>query len=759
MQDNQTPQTTRNDKDKLTKWKNEPTLYSLKSDLLSTKDHQSAQVAKIQEWSDLMNVTGSASPKGKGSRLRSTVQPRLIKRQAEWRYSALSEPFQGQSKLFSVYPVTFEDEAAAKQNEVVLNYQFNNKLNKVKFIDDFVRANVDEGTCICRIGWNRNVDIIEKEVPVWDYFELTDPLGIELLQQALELKQSNPRGYEEEVPEDMKAALEYSLENDVLVFAEQSGTTVVETEDVKENCPTVDILNPQNVYIDPSCQGDLDKALFVIVSFETNKAELMKEKDKYKNLDKVDWEGATPAGESDFSTNTPESFNFTDKARKKVVAYEYWGFYDIHKNNKLVPIVATWIGDVLIRMDENPFPDQKLPFVVTTYLPVKRSLYGEPDAELLKENQAIIGATTRGMIDLLAKSANSQQGFAKGVLDASNYKNYMKGNDYEYNPNNYPNNGLIQHTYPEIPNSAMNLITLMNEDAEGLTGIKSFAGGLAGNAYGNVATGIRTMVDAAAKREMAILRRLAKGIKDIGVKIAAMNAVFLSEEETVRITNKEFVVVKREDLKGNFDLDVDISTTEIDDMKAQDLSFLMQASVNVVEPQVYLYLLGKIAGLKRMPEVEELLTTWQPTPDPVEEEKKQLELEQLRLENQRLQSEIELNAAKAAKAREEADAEALDTMQNLDGTKHERELAKQKAQSKGNIDLNINKALTAPRKPGETPPDIMAALGHSVLADSRDAVRTPAQRDVLAQTDGAYNINSGNYDPSLDPLVNPNINL
>src|SRR5690606_17677020 len=100
----------------------------------------------------------------------------------------------------------------------------------------------------------------------------------------------------------------------------------------------------------------------------------------------------------------------------------------------LKPIVATWIGDTLIRMEENPFPDQKLPFVAIPYLPVLRELNGEPDAELLEDNQKILGAVLRGMIDLLGRSANSQKGFAKGMLDPLNRRKYENGQDYEFNP-------------------------------------------------------------------------------------------------------------------------------------------------------------------------------------------------------------------------------------------------------------------------------------------------------------------------------------
>ena len=135
---------------KLTSWGNEPKLASLKNDYDAAKPAHDLQMIKIQKWNDLMYVKNSnKAAKTKG---RSSVQPKLIRRQAEWRYSALSEPFLGSDKLFEVTPTTFEDGPAAAQNELVLNWQFRTKLNRVKFIDDYVRSVVDEGTCIVRLG-------------------------------------------------------------------------------------------------------------------------------------------------------------------------------------------------------------------------------------------------------------------------------------------------------------------------------------------------------------------------------------------------------------------------------------------------------------------------------------------------------------------------------------------------------------------------------------------------------------------------------
>jgi hypothetical protein len=751
---------------KLTSWKKEPSIQQLKGDLEAAKPAQQAQLARIDRWNDLMNVTGKARPKPVPGR--SSVQPKLIRRQAEWRYSALTEPFLGSNKLFKVTPVTFEDDDGAKQNELVLNWQMRTKLNRVSFIDTYVRSTVDEGTSITRLGWKRVTVPIKEMVPVYEHYEIQDEQQLQLLQQAIELKQSNNREYDTTVDPAIKAAVDMYEEQGIPTYAVQVGEEERTIEKVLENRPTVEVMNPKNVFIDPSCGDDFDKALFVVISFETNKAELQKEGKRYKNLDKIDWQSNAPLMQPDHETRTPQDFQFKDAARKKVVAYEYWGFYDVEGNGKLVPFVATWIGDVLIRMEENPFPDEKLPFVVVPYLPIKRSLYGEPDAELLEDNQKILGAITRGMIDLLGRSANSQQGMPKGMLDVINKRRFENGQDYEYNPNANPNSGLIEHKYPELPQSALMMLNIQNQEAEALTGVKSFGGGMSGEAYGDVAAGIRGVLDAASKREMAILRRLAKGMTQIGQKLISMNAEFLSEEETIRVTNREFVVVKREDLKGNFDLETDISTIEVDNAKAQDLGFMLQTIGPNTDPSIVMMILAEIAELKRMPALAEKLRTFRPQPTPEQQELAKLEVEKARKEVEKLDSEIQLNLAKAEREKAEKDMANLNFVEQESGTNHAREMEKQAGQAKGNMDLEVTKALTKPRKlanGSESKPNIEAAVGFKSIADklndpsSNSMMTSPITRDIAAQSDPRLSISSQEYDPKLDPAMNPNFNI
>ena len=304
----------------------------------------------------------------------------------------------------------------------------------------------------------------------------------------------------------------------------------------------------------------------------------------------------------------------------------------------------------------------------------------------------------------------------KGMLDVTNRRRWESGEDYEFNPTANPQVGFIQHKYPDIPASALNMLNIQNNEAEGLTGVKAFPGGMSGNVYGDVATGIKGALDAASKREMNILRRFANGFKEIGSRVMAMNAVFLSDEEVVRVTNTQFVSIKREDIQGEFDMIVDISTPEIDEKRSQDMAFMLQTLGPTTPLPFTQMILSKIADLKKMPELAHQIQNFKPEPDPVAEATQQLELKKLELEIQKIDSEIKKNLAHADKLESDADAKDLETEMKGAGITHAQDMEKQSEQARGNQDLEITRALMRSEKEGETSPDIEAGVGYNQLS-------------------------------------------
>lgn len=676
----------------LTDWDNEPTVSDLKSDYDSAYSSHSAQMSQITTWLNNLNVEGSAKPKKVPGR--SSVQPMLIRKQAEWRYSALTEPFLSTDELFAVSPVTWEDREAAIQNQLVLNYQFNIKIDKVRFIDDYVRNAVNEGTVIVRVGWCNYTQMVKETVPVYAYYPAANEDQVAALQEALQLKLENPNAYNS-LPDDIIASVDYSFENRGAFVAVQTGTEEVEYEKVIKNQPTVEVVNSQNVVIDPTCNGDISQAQFVIYSFETSKSDLEKD-GRYKNLDKISASMSNPLNTPDHQVEDQSGFNFKDEPRKKFVAYEYWGWWDINGNGKTVPIVATFVGNTMIRLEENPFPDKKIPFVVVPYLPVPRSIYGEPDGALLEDNQKIIGATTRAMIDILARSANGQTGIRKDMLDVTNRRKFDKGEDYEFNANVDPRQGIYMHVSPEIPQSAPMMIQYQNNEAESLTGVKSFSQGIASQALGDVAAGIRGALDAASKRELGILRRLAQGVVEIGRKIISMNSEFLSEEEVVRVTNEQFVTVRRDELAGEFDLKLSISTAEADNQKAQELAFMLQTMGNSLPFEMSQMVLSDIARLRNMPDLAKRIESYQPQPDPLAQRKAELEIALLEAQIAETQSKaIENRASAGYKATQAQNVQSDTDLKNLDyveqesGVKQARDVQKISAQAESQTQTKI----------------------------------------------------------------------
>lgn len=679
-------------KDALTDWKNEPKLSDLKADYDEAKSGHDAQVAKIDRWLDNLNITGSAKiTTGKNQ---SSIQPKLIRKHAEWRYSSLSQPFLSTDDLYNADPVSFEDKDSAVQNGLLLNHQFNNQLQKIKFINDYVRTAVDEGTVIVRTGWDFQEDMKKFTVPVYEMYPSEDPAAARRHQEVGAMAQNDPEQFEM-LPEELKEAFNFSMQTGQLHEAIEVGEEEQEEFTTTVNRPTIEVCDNRNVIVDPTCKGDMTKAEFVIYSFETSKSSLEKE-GKYTNIDQISTTANSVLSTPDHDSDNDDTFAFKDDARKKFVAYEYWGYYDIDGSGKVKPIVATWVGDVLIRMEENPFPNKKIPFVTVPYLPIRRSIYGEPDGVLIEDNQKIVGAVTRGMVDLLGKSANGQMASRKDALDVTNKRKFDAGEDYEFNASSDPRTAFHQHVYPEFPNSASIMLNMQYADADSLTGIKAFNSGITGAALGE-STGLgKSALDAAAKREFDILLRLGEGIRQIGLMIASMNGEFLSEEETVRITAEEFVTIRRDQLSENFDLRLTISTPEADEQKAKELAFMLQTLGPQSPPDLRKLILAEIATLRKMPEFARKLAKFEPKPDPLMVKKQELEVALLEAQvaNERSkgienQAKAQLDQAKAKALGSKSDLDDLEYVEKESGTTQARALELAGEQAASNIERDL----------------------------------------------------------------------
>lgn len=687
----------------MTNWENEPSIADLKQNIDDAEIDQESHKSDVARWLANRAAVRAKTEKNSG---RSNVQPKLIRKQAEWRYSSLEDPFLSTPDLFNVNPTTAGDVKRARQNGLILNKQFNTQINKVKFVGDYVREAVDIGTTIVKLGWTTEEEEVTNMVKQYEYLaDNTGALG-EFYMQLLKLRLEDPEAYADHETPGIDHALDLFQQSGVAMFAREVGEVSVTKTIEAKNQPVVEIPPSENIIIDPSCGGDLDKATFIGEKFKSSMSELGRDS-KYSNLDRINLAALENPAEADkFDDGLDVSaFSFKDKARKQFVVYTYWGEWDIKGDGTTQQIVASWVGTVMIRLELNPFPDRKPPFCLAVYMPVRDSVYGEPDGELLKENQDIIGAVTRGAIDLMAKSSNAQTGMRKDMLDTTNKRLFKAGKDYEFNGNVDPGQGVYQHKFPEIPQSVFSMLGVQNNEAESLTGVKNYGEGITSGSLGAVSSNAGRVLDAAALRELGILRRLAQGMLAVGRKIIAMNAEFLSEQEVVRVTDDKFIEVRRDDLAGNFDLRLSISTAEEDAGKAQELAFMLQTGGPSMDLEFVKMILSEIARLRKMPDLAAKIESYTPQPDPLAQAKAQKEIQLLDAQiakevalaakhnadaqatpgrGMKDAAQADLNTAKASEAgskakkhSSEADQQDLDYLQQADGTKHAQEIDKQ----------------------------------------------------------------------------------
>lgn len=648
-------------------------LNDLKADFTAAKELRSELDTKIRKWKSEYN----SELYGNEVEGKSKLVSKDIKKQSEWLLPGLLEPFVSTPDIIKASPVTPEDAEAAPKIEVLLNTQFCRQFNRYNFMTKALKVLDQEGTVVIRTGW----ELEEKSVEIMEEKEVPNPQ----LQQAVALAQQgliDPRALNQ-FPQTIKQQVK-----------------TLKTIAVK-NRPTAMVCRNEDVFIDPTCQDDMDNCQFVIYRYESDMTTLRKS-GVYKNLDLIDLKDNI---NGDYTTPDTTNFKFRDNPRKKILVYEYWGNYDINGDGLAEPIVCTWVDDVIIRLQDNPFPDKKPPFIVLPFSFTPFSLYGEPNAELLSDVQKIKTAIYRGFIDNMALSNNGQKGIRKGALDYSNKKRFLNGQNFEFNgtPNDF-----YDGKFNELPGSIFNVLTLMNNEAESITGVASFNTGLNGNSLGSTATSIRGAIDSATNRRLNLVRNISENlVKPLLRKWLAYDAEFLDEESQFRITNDEFVYLKKDDLGANIDIDLTISTSDDNQAKAQELAYMLQTIGPSEDPGIRKIIMTEIARLYRMPQLARMIETYEPQTDPVAEQMRQLQVAMLQAQVNNEQSKADENSvdrelkgakvqtelAKAKNINSTADKTDLDYIQQYAGVQQKAELQKQQLKNQFDVDRETLKLL------------------------------------------------------------------
>lgn len=449
------------------------------------------------------------------------------------------------------------------------------------------------------------------------------------------------------------------------------------------SAPTYTPMSSENILIDPTSEGDISKATFVGHRYTASLIDLQSS-GNYKNLEALQKRLSSAEEESTSSTMVLKKLNDT---------IDYWGLWDTQGDGLLHPIVATWVGDDLIRLDDSPYPFSEAPFDVINYEQAS-GMFGVPDAEDLSDSQEVIGALTRGVLNVMARASNGQQGLRSGFVAGAQKVKFHNGENYEFNGQYSAEQGIHTHKFETIPESAVMLLRSEEDKMEALTGIKSFGAGISGDSYGNsTAVGVKNAVDSASKREMNILRRIGEGLTGVARKTLQLNNIMLSSEQVSAITGKPHVIAENPN-QVLLDVEIHLSTEESNQVKAAGLELTLQTGAASMHPDIARLVQARIAELRGQHDFAETFRNFEPTPDPAAQKLQEIAIAQAEAElanelakTAENEADTRLKIGKAKLVEAQARVTNEEFLDKTSGAFAERHLQKEEDQHKNALEL------------------------------------------------------------------------
>lgn len=631
---------------------NRPTPEKLKEVFLASQAHAEAHLNDVRKWENLIKAPDLPDDKNKRVKTRSTLTVKHIRKLMEWRYPVLEQAFLAKQNLFNPVGREARDAPVAKAHKAILNYQFNNEMDKVSLVSRMVRAYMNQATVVTRLGWRSEKEKITKIVPVFkhEYIAKSNPKYETLEKTYVETAQTlkNTPQAVSSLPPHIVEGTDYYTKHKQIV--DVTITDFVERESEEEeytyNQPVLDVVNLYDVFASPECKTNIQDSPYVIFRF--NEAIHVLEANDDYDTSEVNWDGVVSSySGSDSALNAIYS---GDDKRRTVEVFEYWGLHDTNGDGKLEQVKVTWVEGQIIEAIPNPFPDKKHPFYSAAYSPDTEleSFYGSGEAYLAEDNQAILSAMHRGIIDIHANSAYGQRGIAKNVLDPVNRAKFLNGDNFEYDSQVVDPSALFKtFDFPSVNPSTMAYMQQINAESDALTGIKSFNEGISGSALGDTAAGVSGVLSATALRESSIIGRLEGMIIQVAKRIMNLNVLYLDIGKIVQLAGIEGLVIKTNH-NPLIDVALDVTNQAEDALKAKEISFMLQTLGQSMPPELVKASLMEIAQLRNMNTYYNLLDNFDMAPPaPSEMEQRAQELQVQLLEAQL--GEVQARTAKGQK--------------------------------------------------------------------------------------------------------------
>jgi len=600
------------------------------------EDFKQAEAAKVYidkliiEWNDLyygknntyekdidfVDPEAVVNYKKKNIPNRSKTVMREIAKKIEWQKPNIVEPFVSTNTPIEI--TCPKNEERARKLEKWANNEFTTTFDRQEFVTQATDVMLREGTVWTQTSWE-NDRIVEDE-----YFEgitmdeiLADKREVQRIDQA----------------------------------REDTFNVTFKKVIVNKNNPDTIVLRNENAFPDPKART-MSELMFFCIRKKMSISDLKKMGVEQDVLDRIDSNKQPNYSQSslgqirdmdDRDYGFKQDSQSNDKQRRIVDVIEYWGFYDIDGDGIVEPIKAQWIEreNINITLIENPMPDKQIPIDRDVYSARPFSLWGNPPAFFLGENQKIKNGIMRGILDNMSLANNGQKFIMRGTLD---YLNFKKMNNNERYIITNKADGIQDGAFNQLPGSVFDLYRLVSEESEELMGVSKNTPALTNSSTDK--NGAQQQLTMSQQRMNATVRSMSNMLRKIIARWISMAEVFLDDEQIAMLFDENELKDMNVFQSGNTSkIQITVGTEANRNIKLQQLNMLMQQSKvleNNLPPEILNSLVAEMFDLFDMHEKANNLRSFVPQPSQEQIMMQQLEIENKTLENEKIRMETGL---------------------------------------------------------------------------------------------------------------------
>ncbi|HRR41934.1 MAG TPA: hypothetical protein P5244_11930, partial [Syntrophales bacterium] len=274
-------------------------------------------------------------------------------------------------------------------------------------------------------------------------------------------------------------------------------------------------------------------------------------------------------------TDTPPEEN---KPAQKVKIKECYYRLDIDGDGLLEPCIIHLCGDVILAVSDNPYG--RPPFRVGSVHPEPHKIIGIAPAKILENDQKVMTNLLRLIQDAAAISTYRNP----VTKDARMFTALQVRKPFSVILGDPEGLGEVKSSPPDA--FILKAYEMLKGENEEKTGLTRYNQGLDADSLNKTATGITLISNASAKRLRMVAKLLGKGaLKGLIKDFIYINQKWPAPEEQMKILGSE-IQVNRDDLYGDYDVDIDIGVGPAEKMAAANqldllIQWMMQAGLNI----------------------------------------------------------------------------------------------------------------------------------------------------------------------------------